>query len=290
MRSNPNPQAMLAQRSSSWERAHVVGIVIFAIAIAAIGVETIVCAGTPTDALGYGYRSLPVIPWLPPVSWLAVTVGALFTICAVGLLAARTIRPAAIAIGVMFFLGMLLLCLPRGVVHLGSISLRTGVFEPIAIGGLAWILTARAGSANRLASIGRFAFAFSLIVFGVDHFLLLGPIGTLLPAWIPWHVFWIGFFGAAFIAAGLALATGYLQRWAAAGIALMYAIWVLTLHGPRVLGLYGIPGAPQSPAEWQSLFIAVAFCGGSLALAGSRALRVPAVPGAREDLRASATS
>jgi hypothetical protein len=25
--------------------------------------------------------------------------------------------------------------------------------------------------------------------------------------------------------------------------------WVFTLHFPRVLGLYGIPGAPTNPAE-----------------------------------------
>jgi uncharacterized membrane protein YphA (DoxX/SURF4 family) len=146
-------------------------------------------------------------------------------------------------------------------------SLRTGVFESIAIASLACLLPPGGTIPNLLVQIGRFAFAPSLVVFGVDHYLTLAPIGSLIPAWIPWHVFWIAFFGAAFIAAGLAIAAGYLHRWAAAGIALMFAVWVITLHGPRVLGLYGIPGAPQSPAEWESLFIAVALCGGSLALA-----------------------
>jgi hypothetical protein len=42
----------------------------------------------------------------------------------------------------------------------------------------------------------------------------------------------------------------------------MFGISVVTLHLPRVLGLYGIPDAPQSPAEWSSLFIAVALFGG----------------------------
>jgi hypothetical protein len=45
---------------------------------------------------------------------------------------------------------------------------------------------------------------------------------------------------------------------------IMFAIWVVTLHLPRVLGLYGIPGAPHDPDEWSrsSLFIAVALWGG----------------------------
>jgi len=48
----------------------------------------------------------------------------------------------------------------------------------------------------------------------------------------------------------------------------MFAIWVVTLHLPRVLGLYGIPGAPHNPDEWSSLFIAVALWGGLWALTG----------------------
>jgi hypothetical protein len=49
-----------------------------------------------------------------------------------------------------------------------------------------------------------------------------------------------------------------LQRWGAAGIGLMFAIWVFTLHLPRVLGLYAIPGALHNSNEWSSLFIAIA--------------------------------
>jgi hypothetical protein len=100
-----------------------------------------------------------------------------------------------------------------------------------------------------------------LIVFGVDHFLALAPIGTLIPSWIPWHVFWIAFFGAVFIGAGLSIGLNLLLRCGAAAIGFMFAIWVFTLHFPRVLGLYGIPGAPTNPAEWSSLLIAVALWG-----------------------------
>lgn len=53
----------------------------------------------------------------------------------------------------------------------------------------------------------------------------------------------------------------------------MFAIWVLTLHLPRVLGLYGIAGAPRNPNEWSSLFIAIALWGGSWALAGVEAFK-----------------
>jgi hypothetical protein len=107
-----------------------------------------------------------------------------------------------------------------------------------------------------------------MIIFGIDHFLALIFIANLLPAWIPGHVFWVAFFGVAFIAAGLGIALNVLSRSAAAGLGLMFGIWVITLHLPRVLGLYGIPNAPHNPNEWSSLFIAAALWGGFWALAG----------------------
>jgi uncharacterized membrane protein len=88
---------------------------------------------------------------------------------------------------------------------------------------------------NWLVRASRYLLALSFIVFGVDHFLGLAPIGRLIPPWIPWHVFWIGFFGAGFIAAGLSIGFDFLLRWGAAFIGLMFAIWAVTLHLPRVL-------------------------------------------------------
>ncbi len=47
----------------------------------------------------------------------------------------------------------------------------------------------------------------------------------------------------------------------------MFAIWVVTLHLPRTLGLYAIPGVTRNSDEWSSLFIAIALWGGSWAIA-----------------------
>ncbi|MGH7836568.1 MAG: hypothetical protein ACREQC_01940, partial [Candidatus Binataceae bacterium] len=192
--------------------------------------------------------------------------GAIWIICGVGLLSKRTVQTAAIALGSLLFLCTLILEVPKYAANLGNMSLRTGVFEPLAIAALAWLLPDRDATTRWLVRAGRYLLAVSLIVFGAYHFLALAPIGTLIPNWIPWHVFWIAFFGAGFIAAGLSIALNCLLRWGAACIGLMFAIWVFTLHLPRVLGFYG-GGGPKSPDEWSSLFIAVALWGGSWALA-----------------------
>ncbi len=165
----------------------------------------------------------------------------------------------------MLLVFALFLDAPRAAAHFASISLRTVVFEVIALASLAWMVTGRS-SAPVLFTAGRYLFALSLIVFGVDHYLALAPIAALIPGWIPWHVFWVAFFGTGLIAAGIAISIGYLAVPAAALIGLMYAIWVITLHLPRTLGFYGIPGAVRDPGEWSSLFVAVALWGGSWAL------------------------
>ena len=72
-----------------------------------------------------------------------------------------------------------------------------------------------------------------------------------------------------FIAAGLSVSFNFLPTLGAFGLGLMFGIWVLTLHLPRVLGLYGIPGACHNPNEWESLFIAMALWEGPWALAKS---------------------
>jgi hypothetical protein len=171
-------------------------------------------------------------------------------------------------LGGLLFACAVVLDVPKNAANIGSISLRTTVFEPLALASLAWLLPGEGATARVLAQGNRYLLGLSLIVFGVDHFLALGFIATLIPNWIPWHVFWVAFFGIGFMAAGLSMGLNFLQRWGAAGIGLMFGIWVVTLHLPRVLGLYAIPGAPRDPNEWSSLFIAIALWGGLWAIAG----------------------
>jgi hypothetical protein len=248
------------------------GVPIFSLAIIALGAENVVCAHdvmflypNPPNSR---FAAISVLPFLPPVPWLACIFGTILAACGIGLLFRRMVRTASRSLGWILFFCSIVLEVPKYAAVPRSVSLRTVVFEPLAMATLAWLLPGINAIPPLLGRVSRYLLALSLIVFGVDHFLGLQPIGTLLPNWIPWHVFWIAFFGAGFVSAGLSIAFDVLLSWGAAGIGLMFAIWVFTLHLPRVLGLYGIPGAPHSPAEWSSLLIATAMWGGNLALAG----------------------
>jgi uncharacterized membrane protein len=237
-----------------------VGRPLFAFAIIAIGVETLACARVVSYALGPRYEIIPIIPFLPAIPWLAYVFGSIWVACGTGLLFNRTMRTASLTLGGLLFVFALAFDAPR---YAG----RTVVFEPLALASLAWLLPGPDAAPNLLYRWSRYLLALSLIVFGVDHFLALAFVAALIPGWIPLHLFWAAFFGAAFVASGLSIGFGYLQRWGAGGIGLMFAIWVVTLHVPRTLGFYAVPGAIRDPAEWSSLFIAIAMWGGSWALA-----------------------
>jgi len=254
---------------------------IYALAIAALGAETVLCCRVDSAALGPEYHIVPIIPFPPTIPSLVVVLGIVWMACGLGMLFDRTLRVASLGFGSLFFLVLFVFVVPKAVGGPTSVGLRTAVFEAVALASLAWMLPAgpRAGITARAA---RWLFATALVVFGWDHFAKLTEIALLLPGWIPWHVFWVAFFGAAFIAAALSIATGVLARWATFCLGAMFLIWVLTLHLPRVLGLYDVIGATHDPAEWSSLFIAMALWGGSWALSAHFAVSSDSLQTRRE--------
>jgi len=207
-----------------------------------------------------------VIPWPPAIPSLAYPVGAILILCGAGLLFQRTSVVSSITVGAVMLLCGLAFDLPRRP-NLMNAEWRTNVLEPIAIGSLAWLAPGLGGIPRWLHRASRYLLAFALIIFGIAHFQVLTFIASMVPGWIPWHWFWTVFFGVAFIGAGVSFATGVLQRWAALGMGLMFALWTLTIHLPPVLNSFRIPGATQDPDKWSDVFIVVALWGGSWAVA-----------------------
>jgi hypothetical protein len=102
-----------------------------------------------------------------------------------------------------------------------------------------------------------------MVVFGVQHFMYAPFIAFLVPSWIPGHLFWAYFTGSAFIAAGLSIATRIFAPLAATLLGIMFLLWLLVLHVPRVVA------QPRNGDEWTSAFVALAFAGGSFILAAA---------------------
>jgi uncharacterized membrane protein len=240
---------------------------IFSLAIVALGVENILCARGSFQSLGANSHSMPVLPFLPSIPWLVILFGALWIACAIGLLTERWLRASAYTLGVTYIFWTLVHVLPKYIASPSDMGLRTVVFEPLSLACIAILLPGPAATPKWLSIACRAVIAIGMIVFGVDHFIGIKFIGSLIPGWIPWHEPWVAIFGVVFIAAGIGIGVGSFQRWSWIAIGFMFAIWVITLHIPRTLGFYGIPGAITDPDEWSSLFIAVGLWGGPWAIA-----------------------
>jgi len=227
-----------------------IGRLLLSLAIVGIGVETLIGVS--------GHKVVPVIPWPPAIPSLAYPVGTIFVLCGAGLFFQRTLVVSSITLGVVMLLSGLAFDVPRHP-DLMSAPWRTNVLEPIVVGCLAWLGFGLGGIPRWLYRTSRYLIAFALIVFGIAHFQILTMIASMVPAWISWHWFWTVFFGVAFIAAGVSFATGFLQRWAALAVGLMFALWTVTIHLPALI-------AKQVPDNWSDVFIVVALWGGFWAL------------------------
>ncbi|MFC5436344.1 DoxX family membrane protein [Rhodanobacter umsongensis] len=220
-----------------------------------------------------GLESLP--DWLPAQTlWTYIT--ALLLVAGGGCVLSNRWRAheSAIALGMLLSLWLVLLQVPALLTHLHNGGRWTSASECLALCSAAWVLvhalsegaTGRTpwnGRFRRLADSGRYGFGISLPVFGALHFIYWQYVASVIPGWIPGSpVFWAYFTGCAHIAAGLAILSGVQARLAATMLGIMFGSWVLIVHIPRVLA------DPRSQAEWTSLCVAIALCGGAWLMAG----------------------
>jgi uncharacterized membrane protein len=237
------------------------GRVLLAVAIVAFGIENLICTYLKLTVRG--------VPWYPHNPFLGYVAGAVFITAGVCIAISIRTRLTAMLMGILFLFCTLLLELPVMVARPMDLGIRSVFFEGLALGASALTLAAslsaqdrRAERWDRLLEVGPYLFGVSSIVFGIDHFLILAFIAFLVPAWMPWHMFWAYFTGAGFIAAGISIVIRKLDQWGAFWLGTMFLLWFLLLHAPRVLIAFRAHD-PNSPAEWSSAFIALGMSGGS---------------------------
>jgi uncharacterized membrane protein YphA (DoxX/SURF4 family) len=116
---------------------------------------------------------------------------------------------------------------------------------------------------DKLILFGPLFYAAPVAAFGTEHFTLAEAVASIIPVWIPGHLYWVYFLGACFIAAALSVVTRIQARLSAGLLTLTFFLFVALMHGP---------GWAQDPRNRFALAVALrelSFSGGALALAVS---------------------
>lgn len=207
--------------------------------------------------------------WMPGIAALAWVAAAIFFVAGVATLTGFALRSVATAMGVVFAVSGVLR-FTQFIPEMAHVWAYRGVAaEMFACGAGMWMLAAQADGAwpsdaglRRLGAVGLAVFGAMDVVLGTIHYQEGALFATLVPAWMPARLFLVYFSGTALAAAGVAFVVRRWVRAAGLWLGLMFLLWVVTLHGPR------IAHAPGSTDEWNSGLVCLCFAGMALAAAG----------------------
>ena len=238
------------------------GRIFYGIAIAAMGLLTIY------------YRRLPYMMIPPKHHWLSDHViwvylsGALLLLAGICIVLEKKVRQVSLLLGTVLLLIFFFYFIPYELM-LSSDYKHFGDWEnaakELSLAGGALVIAGR-----RLIPFGVILFALTIISYSIDHFLYAKQAVDYVPSWVPYHLFWLYFTGAALFCSGIAILFNIQRRLAATLLGIMIFIWIIILHIPYALS------APlaENEGEITSAFLALAYCGIAFAIASSARRRM----------------
>ncbi|MGH2563434.1 MAG: hypothetical protein ACRDE5_02905 [Ginsengibacter sp.] len=243
------------------------GRIFYGIGIAGIGVQQFIYSD---------FRPVILPQWPSWIPWLTVwayLAGAALVIAGVIIIFSKNARLTSLILGIAFLLFFFafhvtyqLFVSPYDF-HIGS---WTDALKELAFSGGAFVLaasypedklqTVKSSSVNFLNNFipfGIIFFSIMMIVFGCDHFIYTQFVATLVPGWIPGHVFWTYFAGVALTGAGVCIMFKFKLKLVGLLLGIMLFIWFVILHIPRAVADPYI----DKGNEVTSVFEALAFSG-----------------------------
>ncbi len=201
--------------------------------------------------------------------WACVS-GAVFVAAGVAMIAGKRVWLAGVTVGTTIFLWALLRHVPYVVADSDIGGAWTAAGKALAFFGGAFAVAASDDGAGEGAwrewfvYLGRFCLGAFLALGGIQHLLFPEFVATLVPGWIPGHLFWTYFAAVALIAGGVGLMLPKVARPAAALSGLMVFLWFLILHIPRAV----VAADAQRRNELTAVFESLAVAGIAFLLAG----------------------
>jgi uncharacterized membrane protein len=223
----------------------------------------------------------PVPAGVPGRQALAYLSAAIELTGGLALLWSRTAAAASRALFVYVLIWLLLLRVPQVLSQpLVEVS-WLGCGETAMIVAGVWVLFAMLTSSRersylRFITAGRgvhaaqVLFGLAVLPVGLSHWVYTTESAQMIPAFLPWHVGLARFTGAAYLAAGVAILTGFRARLAARLCALMMTLITLLVWIPEIVK------APQARLPWTAFVISWTLAASAWVVADSFALRMAA--------------
>ena len=214
------------------------------------------------------------VPAAVPARELFRYLGALVSItCGIGLLVQHAATIAARLLLATLLLWLILFRLPS-FLHAPVFEDCWSVFPLAVMLAGAWVLYVRFAadwdrmhlrfiSGNNGLRIAHVLYGLCLIFFGTAHFIDLKDTLSLIPNWLPGHLFWAYFTGCTFVAAGVAILIGFHAGLATALSALQISLFLLLVWIPIV-------GAGSKDSfQWSETVLNAALVSGAWVIADS---------------------
>ncbi len=272
-----------AKRTDGLERVIAFGPLFFAWPLAVFGAQHFIFLHDVVNG---------VPSWMPGHLFWAVLVGTSLIAASLSMITAIKAELAALMVGVMLFLFVLLIYVPNLIQNPGDLAV-TALLRDLSLSGGALALAGTLAAEGRwrgfgwIAVLGRAFFAVAIGEFGVENFLHpnFAPVvpepDLMTPAWIPGHMVWPYLTGAILVACSMAMLLNWRTRLAAAVAGIAFFVLLLFLYMPMEIVHPSIAISGELDQVAQTL----AMCGAALLVAGaqkSKNARLSFV-GARQD-------
>jgi uncharacterized membrane protein len=220
---------------SSWLK---IGRLLFALSVVASGIYQLVT--------GRYVNLVPVNPAHLPPPWQPHLFGVLFVLIGLGLLVRKTVSAAAVVLAVLLLVLFFGFGLPLALAHASTGYVWVDPLMILAILGGVGLAAARGDGSSldrvfeTLARFAPWALGAFMVYCGLSHFPYAKYVASLIPPWIPAHMFWTYFAAIALIAGGIGVLVPRTARLAAMLSGIMLFSWVFLVHIPLAINTHTV--------------------------------------------------
>lgn len=230
------------------------GKLLFVIAVTGLGIVQL--------ASGQMIPNFTLPGWMPLKAEIAYLTGLLLVVAGIFIIIKKySLLGAGLAAGV-FAVFLVFLLIPKLIMNLHDSGGYTFTSETFMLLSGALLLCGNVLTENGktplgawIAMTGKYIFSLTLFDFGMEHWLSEPYVVSIIPAWIPWKVFWAYFVMCAFFAASVSLFFNIKAKLSMQLVCLMFFLFIALMHIPD------LTRAPGNAVLWSFFFVPVGVCG-----------------------------